>query len=63
MRNIKCWSGSRQDRQITDKLKQQTIKFTENISDNFWIHETQNGINRYLNFGQLKHHRCTLNIQ
>jgi hypothetical protein len=24
-----------------------------------WIHETLNGINRNLNFGQLKHHRFT----
>ena len=43
--------------------KQPTIKFTDNISGSFWIHETRNGINRNLNFGQLKHHPCTLNIQ
>jgi len=43
--------------------KQSTIKLTKNISDSFWIHEPHNGINRYLIFGQLKHHGCTLNIQ
>ena len=28
-----------------DIEKHPTIKFTENISDNFWIHETQSAIN------------------
>ena len=41
--------------------KQPTIKFTDNISGSFWIHETHCGINRYLIFGQLKPGWFTLN--
>jgi len=43
-----CWH--RANSRYSEILK--TIKLTENISDSFWMHETQSAINHEIKIGQ-----------